>query len=166
MWTWVTTEGSGIHRHISTQTRSSSISSIEVLLLELTVNFFWKFKEAHKWKTAKYQELVEVCRGNTFRCAADDSVGQSVHHTHGLLGTREKENHQNITEVAERQLQVKRGEPWCSMVLGHKLGSDHPWLSQPGEGSDNQRPRTPDDPAFSLFTDDVSKLPVRADGVS
>lgn len=103
---------------------------------------------------------------NTFRCTADDSVGQSVHHTHGLLGTREKENHQNITEVAERQLQVKRGEPWCSMVLGHKLGSDHPWLSQPGEGSDNQIPRTPDDPAFSLFTDDVSKLPVRADGVS
>lgn len=55
------------------------------------------------------------------------------------------------SERVSRWLWLKRGDRRCSMLLGHKLVSDHHWLGRPGEG--DQRPETPDDPGF--FTDDM-----------
>lgn len=43
----------------------------------------------------------------------------------------------NISEAAEKASQwlwMKKGDRLCSVLLGHKLGTDHPWLCRPGEG--------------------------------
>jgi len=54
-----------------------------------------------------------------------------------IRGLQERKATKNITEAPEkasRWLWIKRGYPWCSMVLEHKKGTDHPLLGRPGKG--------------------------------
>lgn len=99
---------------------------------------------SHERKKAKYQELIEICRGNGWKARCEPIEvgcrrfpGQSLHRALRLLGTRglqERKATNNICEAAERAsmwLWIKRGDPWCSMLTM------------------DQRPETPNDPGSS-----------------
>ena len=115
----------------------TSESSKQVVLVELTVSWEDQIEVAYKRKKAKYLELVEACGLNDWRADCEPiNVGyrgfpaQSLHQTLRLLGIRWLQER----KATKYWLWIKRGDTWCSALLGQKSGTDQPWLSHSGEG--------------------------------
>ncbi len=118
-------------------------SYIAIFSLFRTADHFPKVKLCQD----KYLELTEECwrHGWKARCEPVEVgcrgfAGQSLHQSLSLLevrGLQERRGTKNLIDAAEkasRWLWIKRGDPWCSALHGHKLGADHPRLGRPGEG--------------------------------
>ncbi|XP_062848878.1 ankyrin repeat domain-containing protein 26 isoform X2 [Trichomycterus rosablanca] len=125
----------------------TSESTKQVVLVELTVPWEDRVEEANERKRAKYSELVAECRSKGWKARCEPVevgcrgfAGQSLPHTLKLLGVKGqlcRKAIRNIIEAAEkasRWLWIRRGDPWSSRPLGHKLGADHPRLGRPSEG--------------------------------
>ncbi|KAK0149243.1 hypothetical protein N1851_010225 [Merluccius polli] len=122
----------------------TSESTKQVVILELTVPWEDRIEEAHERKRAKYAELSSECRNNGWKAHCEPVevgcqgfAGRSLLQTLKLLGVKGlqlKKATTNILEAAERAsrwLWIRRGDPWSNMPLGHKPGTDHPWLGRP-----------------------------------
>lgn len=111
------------------------------------------FEDTHELKVAKYQQLVEFWRVEdllwTLEMGYRRFLGRSPYHTLTVVGIRGLQEWK-----ASRWLWIKKREPWCSALLGHKPGPDHLQLSHPGE-------RTP-----GLFIGNVTQLLTCAGAVS
>lgn len=91
-------------------------------------------------------------------------VGQSLHRALSLLrirGLQERRTTKNTINTAGKALRwlwIKRGDICCSALLGHKSGTDHPWVVWVAQVrvSEDQRPKILCDPGF--ITEVVSKL--------
>ncbi|XP_062872774.1 uncharacterized protein LOC134334411 [Trichomycterus rosablanca] len=125
----------------------TSESTKQVVLVELTVPWEDRVEEANERKRAKYSELVAECRSKGWKARCEPVevgcrgfAGQSLPRTLKLLGVKGqlcRKAIRNIIEAAEkasRWLWIRRGDPWSSRPLGHKLGADHPRLGRPSEG--------------------------------
>lgn len=125
----------------------TSESTRQVVIVELTVPWEDRLEEANERKRAKYAELVEECRSGGWKARSEPVevgcrgfAGQSLLRTLKLLGVKGqlcRRAIKNISEAAEkasRWLWIRRGEPWSSMPLGHRPGTDHPRQGRPSEG--------------------------------
>ncbi|KAK0156574.1 hypothetical protein N1851_000005 [Merluccius polli] len=130
----------------------TSESTKQVVILELTVPWEDRIEEAHERKRAKYAELSSECRNNGWKAHCEPVevgcqgfAGRSLLQTLKLLGVKGlqlKKATTNILEAAERAsrwLWIRRGDPWSNMPLGHKPGTDHPWLGRPVAYRDAQQ---------------------------
>lgn len=88
----------------------------------------------------------------TFIKAGEKPPSQRAFRFFAITRLQERKATRNISLAAEKALRwlwIKREDPWCSVLLGHELETDQPWLDCPGE-ADNLRPETPHDPGLGL----------------
>ncbi|XP_076844394.1 uncharacterized protein LOC143489330 [Brachyhypopomus gauderio] len=124
-----------------------SESTKQVVLVELTVPWEDRMEEANERKRAKYAELVSECRSKGWKARCEPVevgcrgfAGQSLPRTLKVLGIKGQlcrraiRNSIEAAEKASRWLWIRRGDPWSSGPLGHKLGADHPRRGRPSEG--------------------------------
>ncbi|XP_057679565.1 uncharacterized protein LOC130908002 [Corythoichthys intestinalis] len=104
-----------------------SEASKHLIMLELTVPWEERIEEANERKRAKYQELVEECRGRGWRTFYEPIevgcrgfAGRSlckVLDRLGITGVAKKRAIQSASEAAEkatRWLWLKRADPWVA----------------------------------------------------
>ena len=105
----------------------SSVSSRQVLLIELTVPWEDRIEEANERKRSKYQELVEQCQrgGWKARCEPIEVgcrgfAGRSLCKVYTLLGITGVEKRKAIkstmeaAERASRWLWIRRSDLWAN----------------------------------------------------
>lgn len=111
-----------------------SEASKHLIMLELTVPWEDRIEEANERKRAKYQELVEDCRGRGWRTFYEPIevgcrgfAGRSLCKVLGRLGVTgaaKKKAIKSASEAAEkatRWLWLKRADPWCA--TGTQVGA-------------------------------------------
>ncbi len=124
----------------------TSESTKQVVLLELTVPWEDQIDKANERKRAKYAELITECRSKGWEARCEPVgvgcrgfAGHSLLRTLKLLGVKGLQSRRAIkntlkaAERASRWLWIRRGDPWNNTPLGHKPGTDHPRLGQPGK---------------------------------
>ncbi|TWW77850.1 uncharacterized protein LOC130535078 [Takifugu flavidus] len=112
----------------------TSEASKHLIMLELTVPWEERIEEANERKRAKYQELVEECRGRGWRTFYEPIevgcrgfAGRSLCKAFGRLGitgTAKKRAIKAASEAAERAtrwLWLKKADPW--VATGTQAGS-------------------------------------------
>ncbi|TWW59865.1 hypothetical protein D4764_06G0013950 [Takifugu flavidus] len=157
--------------HIITSLRPDMIiiseASKHLIMLELTVPWEERVEEANERKHAKYQELVEECRGRGWRTFYEPiEVGCrgfagcslcKVFGRLGVTGTAKKRAIKSASEAAEKATRGGGGLKGQirGLLLGHKPGLDHPsWVAW-ARVYDVVRPETPYEPR--IHPDDVSQ---------
>ncbi|XP_049336392.1 uncharacterized protein LOC125802421 [Astyanax mexicanus] len=112
----------------------TSQSSKQLIILELTVPWEENIEEANERKRAKYQELVEECRGGGWKTFYEPIevgcrgfAGRSlckVLSRLGIVGAAKKRAIKSASEAAEkatRWLWMKRADPW--VATGTQVGA-------------------------------------------
>ncbi|XP_062272394.1 LOW QUALITY PROTEIN: uncharacterized protein LOC133978067 [Scomber scombrus] len=112
----------------------TSEASRHLIMLELTVPWEERIEEANERKRAKYQELVEDCRGRGWRTfyepievGCSGFAGRSlckVLSRLGVTGAAKKRAIKSASEAAEkatRWLWIKRADPW--VAAGTQVGA-------------------------------------------
>ncbi|XP_056906313.1 uncharacterized protein LOC130535346 [Takifugu flavidus] len=100
-----------------------SEASKYLIMLDLTVPWEEQIEEANKRKRAKYQELVEECRGRAHKSWLI-RLCRTLPDRLGVTGTAKKRAIKSASEAAEkatRWLWLKRADPW--VATGTQAGS-------------------------------------------
>ncbi|XP_048863711.1 uncharacterized protein LOC125738598 [Brienomyrus brachyistius] len=113
----------------------TSVSSKQVLLLELTVPWEDRMEEANERKRLKYQELIEECRRRGWKARCEPiEVGCrgfaarslcKVYTLLGITGAAKRKAIKSTTEAAERAsrwIWMKRSETWAN-AAGTQVGA-------------------------------------------